>query len=369
MLAKNSSAHRESIPADAGALPRSPRVVFLPNVRMTERRAKLIAEGGPDPRRESKGFSANGIHVRERDLHPFPLNPMAKKGSFLAGFDPLRALKVLLFERNADVIVSVFESNVFFILLLRAVFRFKPRIVLWEVSGRGWAKRDKVLDFVVPRVDHVFVLTQHQKKEVESLYHLRNPAEIVGFAVDDHFYSPHPSKESKDSYVLAVGDDVGRDYQTLVNACHALGLPLKLRSSTKLPNLGEAASGVTVVGRQTYDELRDLYAGARIVVVPLKSVDYPSGITAIFEALAMGKPLITSRTGTTVDFISHGENGLLVTPESPSELSNELGILWNDKVLQEKLAQNARRHLDEKFSYERYIQRFSHCLRNAMSNK
>lgn len=361
MLGKNISARR-------GAAP-SPRVVFLPNVRMTERREKLIAEGGPDPRRESEGFSANGIHVRERDLHPFPLNPLAKKGSFLAGFDPLRALKVLLFERNADMIVSVFESNVFFILLLRTLFRFKPKIVLWEVSGRGWAKRDKVLDFVVPRADHVFVLTKHQKKEVESLYNLRNPADIVGFAVDDYFYTPNPQKESEEPYVLAVGDDVGRDYQTLIKACRELGLPLKLRSGAKLPDLGEAMGGVTVLGRQTYDELRDLYAGARIVVVPLKSVDYPSGITAIFEALAMGKPLITSRTGTTADFISHGENGLLVTPESPSELSQELGILWSDKALRQKLAHNARLHLEKKFSYGLYIQRFSECLRNAILRK
>src|SRR5690242_10070022 len=96
--------------------PRKPgKAAFLANVRMRERRMKLIAEGGPNPLREFDGFVANGVAFEERDLHPYPLNPLAKKGSFFAGLDPLRALKVLLFDRDADVIVSVFESNIFFI--------------------------------------------------------------------------------------------------------------------------------------------------------------------------------------------------------------------------------------------------------------
>jgi len=346
-------------------MPPSLKVVFLPNVRMRERRANLIAQGGPDPLRELNGFVENGVTPGERDLHSFPFNPLAKKGSFLAGLDPLRALKVLVFDRKADVIVSVFESNIFFVLLLKKLFFFKPKIVLWEVSGRGWAKRDKVLDFVLPRVDHVLVLTQDQKKEVESLYKLRAPAHVVGFAIDDHFFAPKCSREQGEPYVLAVGDDIGRDYPSLITACRELGLPLKLRSSAKIPALVGLTAGVTVLGRQSYEELRDLYAGATIVAVPLKAVDYPSGITAVFEAMSMGKPLITSRTGTTADFISHGQNGILVTPESPADLSRELHALWNDKALQEKLGANARKSLDEKYSYNIYIRRFAGYLRAA----
>lgn len=223
--------------------------VFLPNVKMRKKRSSLLAEAGPDPVRKIQGFTENGVAFFERDLHAFPLNPLARKGSFLAGFDPFRALKVLLFDRNADVIVSVFESNIFFVLLLRRLFRFKPKIVLWEVSGRGWPKRDKVLDYVLPRVDHVFVLTKDQKKQVDSLYSLRNPAEILGFAIDDCFFSADPQKQRDEGYVLAVGDDVSRDYTTLIKACSDLRLPVKLRSNAKLVIPDESKSFVSIVGR------------------------------------------------------------------------------------------------------------------------
>jgi glycosyltransferase involved in cell wall biosynthesis len=345
------------------------KVVFLPNVKMANKRANIIIEDGPNPLREIQGFAKNGVSFFERDLHSFPLNLLANKGSFLAGLDPLRALKVLLFDRHADVIVSVFESNIFFILLLGRFFRFKPKVVLWEVSGRGWPKRDKVLDYVLPRVDHVLVLTKHQKKQVDSLYKLRNPAALLGFAIDDCFFLADQQKKPDRGYVLAVGDDVSRDYSTLIEACRGLSLPLKIRSSAKFVIPEESKSLISTVGRLTYTELRDLYDGATVVVVPLKLADYPGGITAVFEAMAMGKPLIASRTGTTSDFISNGEDGILITPECSAELSNAIITVWNNKELAKKLGDSARARLDKEFSYDSYIKRFALHLRRISTTQ
>ncbi len=330
---------------------------------MGTKRAALITEGGPDPLRESNGFQQNGVRPSERDLHAFPWNPLVKKGSLLAGLDLLRALKVLLFDRKADVIVSVFESNVFFILLLRKIFRFKPNIVLWEVSGRGWAKRDKILDFVVPRVDHVFVLTEDQRRKVEAQYALRNSAQVLGFAIDDEFF--RSTRQHVDGrYVLAVGDDASRDYPTLIEACRLAGLPLKLRSNAKF-SVPKDASHVSFVGRLSYKELRDLYEGASIVVVPLNPVDYPGGITAIYEAMAMSKAVVVSRTAMTADFLAHREDGIFVDPEDANMLSKELSALWGDLSAREALGIAARKRLEQDFSYEQYIQRFATLLRQA----
>ena len=56
-------------------------------------------------------------------------------------------------------------------------------------------------------------------------------------------------------------------------------------------------SGSVTVHRQlSYSALRDLYARARVVVVPLGDVDYDAGVTAITEALAMAKPVIVTQT-------------------------------------------------------------------------
>lgn len=68
--------------------------------------------------------------------------------------------------------VAVGESNIAVILLLRRILRFKPRVVLREVSGWGWGwgwpKRDRVADFVRPAGDGVSALTPHQKIGVDT---------------------------------------------------------------------------------------------------------------------------------------------------------------------------------------------------------
>ena len=50
------------------------------------------------------------------------------------------------------------------------------------------------------------------------------------------------------------------------------------------------------VGSRDYRQLRDLYAKASLAVVPLKDSPYQHGITAIQEAMAMGLPVIVTRT-------------------------------------------------------------------------
>jgi len=338
-------------------------VVFLPNVKMQSKRAAVAAEDGPNPGREGGGIEQYGVNGIERDLHAFPWNPLVNKGSLLAGLDLLRAVKVLLFDRKADVIVSVFESNVFFVLMLRRLFRFKPKIVLWEVSGRGWPKRDKILDYVVPRVDQVFVLTEDQRTTVEAQYRLRHPAQILGFAIDDEFFRSRPDV-SDGQYVLAVGDDISRDYPTLIEACRQAGLPLKLRSGAKFA-MPDDVSHVSFVGRLSYKELRELYEKATIVVVPLKQSDYPGGITAIYEAMSMSKPLVVSRTTMTTELVQHDEEGMLVTPGDPVGLASTLSALWHDQEARTSLGHAARQRLERDFSHTRYMQRFATLLRQV----
>lgn len=343
--------------------PRPPlRVVFLPNVRMKEKRGRFQPGTGPNPQREIDGFITHGVIPVERDLNRWPWNPLAGKGAFFAGFDPLRAFVVMIRERHADIIVSTFESNIFLILLLKKIFRFKPKIVLWDLSGRGWTKRDRVLDYIVPRVDRVFALTVDQQRKTDARYKLRAPAELIGFAIDDNFFMPTDQKQLDLGYVLAVGDDIGRDYPLLIEACRGMRCKLILRTSSHLAIPDDMKASVSLVGRVSYAELRDLYAGARMVVVPLRAVDYPSGITAIFEAMAMGKAVIASTTGTTKDFISNKKTGILVAPGNTQELRDAILALLDDATLCGELGANARRAIENHLSYENYIANFAASL-------
>jgi glycosyltransferase involved in cell wall biosynthesis len=284
---------------------------------------------------------------------------LARGGTFYAGFDPLRALYILLFHRNADIVLVGFESGLAFIVLLARLFRFRPKLVMHEVSARGWPKRDRILDYVIPRIDQILVLTSHQKTEIEARYRLKNPARIIGFAVDDNFY--HPRKQPPGGYILAVGDDPGRDYASLIEACRDLPHTLILRTNQP----PAAVPGATILGRQTYEELRDLYAGASLVVVPLQAVDHPSGITAVFEAMAMGCTLIASAIGTTRQVLVDRHNAILVPVGDVAALRHAILELMADPELRARLGTNARADLDRHYSYDAYIAGFAAALRTV----
>ena len=57
------------------------------------------------------------------------------------------------------------------------------------------------------------------------------------------------------------------------------------------------------IGSFDYFGLRDLYARAAIVVVPLADVDFQAGVTTILEAMAMGKPVIVTHSQGQTDVV------------------------------------------------------------------
>lgn len=349
--------------------PRKLKVVMLPNVRQTEKVAAWRPGHGPDPERGRADYEAAGVQLVERDLNLLPWNPLARRGSFWAGFDPLRALRVLLLDRDADVVVSVFESNAFLILLLARLLRFKPRIVMWEVSATGWARRDRIVDYVGRRAHRVFVLTSHQQRICERRFGKPGAVDVVGFSVDEAFYAPPSPRLADEGYVLAVGDDVGRDYTTLIQACAGTSLKLKLRSNVPLDLPPEMSGQVERIDRLSYPELRELYARAAVVVVPLHAVDHPSGITGVFEAMAMGCALVASDTGTTRDFVGHGREGWLVPPADAHALRGALQHLVQHPGLRRELGEQARQAIVQRHSSRHYTRRFADCLRALVDGR
>jgi glycosyltransferase involved in cell wall biosynthesis len=338
-------------------------VLFLSNLRRQQ-----AADEGQGDVRLAHALAQAGFIVSSLPPLPWPLNPLAGKGTFYAGFDPIRALGVLLFHRHVDAVVSVGESNIVLILLLRRLLRFHPPILLREISGRGWRIRDRIVDFVLPRVDRVLALTPHQKAWAERQFRPRGAVDMVGFAVDEQFFAPQdrPAEDRMEAYVLAVGDDGGRDYPTLLAACRATPFPLKLRANwgSALPD--DMLDRITVLGRASSADLRGLYEGAAVVAIPLQDVDYPSGVTTLFEAMAMGCAVVATDIGSTRHVIESGRNGVLVPAGDAGSLRDAIVMLLADAALRQRLGRAARATIAEgDFSYDAYAQRFIASLRAA----
>ncbi|MBW4096257.1 MAG: glycosyltransferase family 4 protein [Acidobacteria bacterium] len=303
-----------------------------------------------------------------RDRNNFPINPWARSHILFAGIDIVRAFRVLLFDRHVDAVVCVFENTALVILAFRRLFRFKPPVLLYEVSSRGWRWRDWMLDFVMPRIDQALTLTQHSKQHVESCYRLKRPAIVTGYFIDETFFRPDAplttSQQVPDDFILAVGDDHSRDYGTLLRACTGLDVPVVLRTRLNPAIPQELLDRVTVIpDRLPYRGLRDLYRRARLVVVPLHPTENPGGITSLFEAMAMGRPVICSATGTATDYVRHGETGLLVPPDDSQALEATIRRLLNHPDEARRLGAAARRYVEQELTIYQFTARMAAAIK------
>ena len=88
---------------------------------------------------------------------------------------------------------------------------------------------------------------------------------------------------------------------------------------------------------------------------------------AVMEAMAMGVPVVTSDIAGMSEVVRDGETGLLVPPFEVEPLANALSQLWNDKVLAQRLAENARVLLGEQFDLARCLGDLEEFQRNVVS--
>jgi glycosyltransferase involved in cell wall biosynthesis len=173
--------------------------------------------------------------------------------------------------------------------------------------------------------------------------------------VDHHFF--HPLTVNTDDYILAVGREQ-RDYQTLSRALSGTGLKLIIVASspwsTYRPHINKTEN-VTVLSRISYQALRDLYARARLVVVPLFEVDHAAGVNTLLEALAMGKPAIVSRTQGITDYVTDRETGIYVSPGAVAELRDAILSLWEHPGEVRRLGENGRQAVEEDMNLDTYV--------------
>jgi glycosyltransferase involved in cell wall biosynthesis len=188
---------------------------------------------------------------------------------------------------------------------------------------------------------------------------------LIRHYVDQVFYSPRPVEEDM---ICAVGAEM-RDYATFLEAVRGSGLRCHIATDhVRIPgrfrllkdrrvaigNIGAPADGNITVGRMSLTELRSLYARSRFVVVPLLPSDTDNGVTVILEAMAMGKPVICSRTRGQVDVIEEGVTGLYVPVGDAAALRTAISSLWNEPLRAQQMGRNARAHVEKHHTLEKF---------------
>ncbi len=109
-------------------------------------------------------------------------------------------------------------------------------------------------------------------------------------------------------------------------------------------NLGLARNAI-FVGNIDDETLPQYYSASDVLVLPSKDMSEGFGLT-ILEANATGKPVIASRVGGIPSVVKDGYNGILVPPNNPQALSNEITALSMNPRKAQVLGRNGRKYAE-----------------------
>jgi glycosyltransferase involved in cell wall biosynthesis len=183
------------------------------------------------------------------------------------------------------------------------------------------------------------------------------------FMVDSQFFSRQHVSERPARMICAAGLE-RRDYRTLLQAVQGLDVRVVIAAASPWSKWPDSSRSTTLpdnveIRKFDHFELRQLYADAALVVVPLDDVDFQAGITTILEAMAMGKAVICTRTRGQSDTIIDGETGLYVPPGDVVELRSAITRLISSSALTRHLGEAARDWVLKYASLDIYVERLS----------
>jgi alpha-1,3/alpha-1,6-mannosyltransferase len=105
-------------------------------------------------------------------------------------------------------------------------------------------------------------------------------------------------------------------------------------------------------------KMLELYSNCYAVLYAPKDEDF--GIVPL-EAMAAYKPCIAVNEGGPKEVVADGKTGYLVNSES--EMAERMRFLADDINTVEKLGKTARKHVEDNFSWERFMKRFGEQCR------
>lgn len=182
---------------------------------------------------------------------------------------------------------------------------------------------------------------------------LHVPDELLHFvpwSVDTDFWksnSAEPTSAERPTILAAGFND--RDFTTLVSSVSGLDLELLIATTRETFC---TTPGITICNL-TALELREAYARASLVVVPLKPNPTASGITTLLEAMAMSRPVIATRTAATEFYSGNGRFATLLPPSDPASLRATIVSILGSSGRRTRSTREAREYVEENFSTER----------------
>lgn len=215
---------------------------------------------------------------------------------------------------------------------------------------------------ILKRVDLIYGVSHDINNHIQSDFGIsEKKIKYLPFGIDTEMFSPSEEHLKFDRDNIVIFSNRGfypvYDMATLVEGfslAYSVNDNLRLFLKGDGPELSSikelvAKKGlsavVTFLDRTEYSQVPVDLNKADIFVTTAVSDGTP---VSLLETMATQTPLIATNLGGVPEWITEGENGLLIPPGDPSSLSEKILLLAEDENLRIKLGKNARKTVLER---------------------
>jgi glycosyltransferase involved in cell wall biosynthesis len=195
---------------------------------------------------------------------------------------------------------------------------------------------------------------------------------FVPFGVDVDAFRPRNGGEPTVD-VLAVGADPQRDFELLITmAARQPKLTFRLIATPeRVRMLGDLPPNVTVETNLPLETVRERFAQTRVVALPVRANSYSGATTTLLQAMAMGKPVVVSRTDAIAEGyeLEDGVNCRLAEPGNAESFERTLLDTLTGADAAVSRGTRARKTVERSFSWERYTDALWEILLAAASGE
>ena len=345
------------------------------------REANLIAERLQDA----------GIDVLQRALPRFQRSPTATIAAILSLRASIRAIADTPQAQSADLVQAVGAHHPHGYMLSQALD--KP--LVWQLHSNILPRlgRKLVAPFIAAKADAIMT----NGKSVGRAFWPRGGESdhFVFYApVDAHRFSPNLNERTRRRSDIGIADDevligtVGnrgwqKNHELLVSAATDL--------CSRLSKIRFVVLGATVASYEekyrtgvleVAEKINSIRPGAVQFLSPGATINswihsfdvfvltsHAEGVPiALFEAMAAGKPIVSSRVGSIGEIVNEGETGWTFPPLDKNALIQRLEVLANDSELRKEMGARGRQRLLTSFSIDsvvsQHVAAYEHALRN-----
>ncbi len=257
---------------------------------------------------------------------------------------------------NQDVIL-ITSSAYFDLLRLRQLGAFKhQKLIILNLDLIISLSSHRFALSTINLADKIICVSEEQKdflinKGIES-----HKVIFVPLGIDRNFYQV---SKAQGEFILTVGRDIGRDFETFIEAVRLIGEKTVMVCSPKnIDGLEDKIPpNLTVLFDLPYQELKNYYKQAKVFVMATKpgeslvGSDCP-GQTAVLDTLAYGVPVVATYMPWFRGYFEEGEEIVTVPPKDPKALSEAVKRVLADHVLATHMAEKGRKLIENKCNSE-----------------